>query len=563
MKATIHIGNCIYVMKAMPESSIDAIVTDPPYHLTTGKKGGSGEASVNLESPYGRARITTGFMGMKWDGGDIAHSVETWQACLRVLKPGGHLLSFGGTRTYHRMVCAIEDAGFEIRDNISYYYSSDVDRNTFLDSLSLEQQEEFLKAFGRPSSLDWTYGSGFPKSLDVSKAIDRAGGRAENWFGPWLRGERERIGMTAVKLAELGGFYENVNHGGRVVNWELGYSLPSAKEFNKVCEILNLQFERLEEVERQVIGQRKVNKGLAFTSDGAEVLDITLPATDVAKRFSGWGTALKPAHEPIVVARKPLEGTVAANVLKWGTGAINVDGCRVGTESTIGPRSGNSFGLINDDGWEPKPGMNGSECGRWPANVILDGSEEVVSLFPEVDSVASMRGVGFNDSNVFGKGNQDYDALRGFNDSGSAARFFYCPKVDRDERNKGCYDMDEKPLNWSSGTQSPGTFQAEGTNRASQNNHPTVKPVDLMAYLCRLVTPPGGVVLDPFLGSGSTGIAALRENFDFIGVEISPDYATIAEKRIKGSLPWFQADAVTVVGRIEEPIPAEEGSLFA
>jgi DNA modification methylase len=534
----ILVGDVIERLQELEDESVDAVVTDPPYHLTSGKEGGTGEASVNLETPYGRARVTTGFMGMKWDGGDVAHNVNMWREVLRVLKPGGHLLSFGGSRTYHRMACAIEDAGFEIRDQIM-----------------------------------WIYGSGFPKSLDVGKAIDKVGGKVNSWFGPWLRQERERIGMSTTELAERGGFYKNINHGGLVVNWEMGYGIPTAKQFNKVCEIMNLPFERLEEVKREVIGQRKVRKGLAFTSEGKEYLEITTPATDVAKQWNGWGTALKPSHEPIVVARKPLIGSVVENVLQYGTGALNIDACRIEYESTpnaatnplyrikngyairVGSDQGTASFSIKSNGGE----ITAHALGRWPANVIHDGSDEVLGAFPNTPGQCADIKYNANEQktkSVYGAMKRGYSPRKPENcstnfqmqpgerrfDSGSAARFFYCAKVDRSERNIGCEDLEQKPLLWSSGTQSPGTFQAEGTDRSAKNNHPTVKPIDLMAYLCRLVTPPGGIILDCFMGSGSTGIAALRGGFSFIGIELNPDYVEIARRRIKGDSPLFNRE---------------------
>lgn len=400
-KSTIYCADCRSVLAELQENSIDAIVTDPPYHLTTGKKGGSGEASVNLESPYGRARITTGFMGMKWDGGDIAHSVEMWSQCLRVLKPGGHILSFGGSRTYHRMACAIEDAGFEIRDQIM-----------------------------------WLYGSGFPKSLNLG---------------------------------------------------------------------------------------------------------------------DGRGTALKPAHEPICVARKPLIGTVAGNVAEYGTGALNIDACRVGYESETDrvaatpqgkctSKSGRLAGKTQGGG-ERASFDRPKQLGRWPANVIHDGSDEVVSLFPTEAGAAAPVTTRNKDKfrNTFGEfsGNIDEQGSTFHNDFGSAARFFYCAKADRWDRNEGCEDLDKKPLLWSSGTKNPGSFQAEGTDRNSRNNHPTVKPTDLMRYLCRLVTQPGGIVLDPFMGSGSTRKAALKENLRFIGVDIEERYCEISVRRTPQSVLDF------------------------
>jgi site-specific DNA-methyltransferase (adenine-specific) len=399
---TLHLGDCIEVMRAMPDASVDAIVTDPPYHLTTGKKGGSGEASVNLDTPYGRARIGTGFMGMKWDGGEIAFSVELWAEALRILKPGGHLLAFSGSRTYHRMACAIEDAGFEIRDQLM-----------------------------------WVYGSGMPKSRNVAK-----------------------------------------------------YDLQG----------------------------------------------------DDAARWEGWGTALKPSHEPVVMARKALVGTVSANLLAYGTGALNIDACRIGVtdhdyaRNCSGDRGHAGTRSADDTGaTSMRPGGSAAQ-GRWPANLIHDGSAEVIALFPANAGAAApvhtRKADKFRNSYGAFAGNVDEAGSTFQGDSGSAARFFYCPKATRTDRNEGCEDLDKKPLLWSSGTQNPGSFQAEGTDKSSQNFHPTVKPTDLMAYLVRLVTPPGGTVYDPFTGSGSTGKACMREGFAFIGSELSPEYIGIAQRRI-------------------------------
>lgn len=393
MTVRIIQGDCREVLRTFDEASIDACVTDPPYHLTTGKKGGCGQASVNLNTPHGRARIGTGFMGMKWDGGDVAMLPGTWAEVFRVLKPGAHLLAFSGTRTYHRMVCAIEDAGFEIRDQIG-----------------------------------WIYGSGFPKSHN----------------GAW------------------------------------------------------------------------------------------------------GGTALKPAWEPIVMARKPLIGTVEANWKEHGTGALNIDACRVPAEP-MPPNTGRGSLLRRHPLEEREPGQVNQphDLGRWPANVMHDGSEEVLDAFPEASGAsAPVRGTeptgqGFS-GNVYGapgtQGRKPSDRRDG---GGNAARFFYCAKADRADRNDGLEGMPTRDLNWSSGTQSPGTFQSANTNRAVQNHHPTVKPTELMRYLCRLVTPPGGTVLDPFMGSGSTLKAAELEQFSAIGIELDPQYIEIARRRIAADAPLF------------------------
>lgn len=358
-------------MRAMPSNSVDSIVTDPPYGLTANKKGGSGVGSVNLESPYGRARIGVGngaggFMGHKWDS-DVP-SVEIWAECLRVLKPGGHLLAFAGTRTQHRMAVRIEDAGFEIRDMIA-----------------------------------WVYGSGFPKSRNIAADMEES---------------------------------------------------------------------------------------------------------DNAAAWQGWGTAMKPALEPITVARKPLVGTVAANVLEHGTGALNIDGCRVGNESTTRIKRGGANDFPHeDDAWVPRDVQVSSDMGRWPANLIHDGSDEVLAGFPQAkgqQGVLTGAEPSSKTANAFGEfAGRAPSAPRG--DTGSAARFFYCAKASKKDRGEG-------------------------------NAHPTVKPTDLMAYLCRLVTPPGGVVLDPFMGSGSTGKAAVREGFQFVGIEREVEYLRIATARIEAQI---------------------------
>ena len=368
----LKLGNCKELIKDLEDNSIDSIVTDPPYEL--------------------------GFMGKKWDNSGIAYDVELWSECLRVLKHGGHLLAFSGSRTYHRMAVAIEDAGFEIRDQIQ-----------------------------------WVYGSGFPKSHNVSKAIDKMQGA-----------EREVVGQE--------------------------------KNF----------------------GASKASEGKQAFGDYAGEWDVTNPATEAATQWDGWGTALKPAHEPICVARKPFTGTVAENVLKYGTGGINIDGCRV-------------EGII----------------GRWPANFIHDGSEEVLAGFPDVKS-----GIIKSHHNQNGKEAGIYGAIeglqtdRGFGDSGSASRFFYCAKASKKDRDEGVAGV--------AGVAGVGALRDGGRKSLPrQNNHPTVKPTDLMRYLCRLVTPPNGIILDPFTGSGSTGKAAILEGFRFVGFDMQSEYIEIASARIK------------------------------
>lgn len=414
MTYTLHHGDCLDVLRTMPDNSVDAVVTDPPYGLS--------------------------FMGKRWDY-DVP-SEDVWAECLRVLKPGGHLLAFAGTRTQHRMAVRIEDAGFEIRDMIA-----------------------------------WVYGSGFPKSMDVSKAIDKAAGV-----------EREIVGQShyAANRTAL---------------------KPPIGTFERTND------DRL----------------------------ITAPATDAAKHWHGWGTALKPALEPITVARKPLIGTVAENVLTWGTGGVNVDGCRVGsggvTESSARAGKGAGYEAHNKEGRKYGDGLGGviaeaHPLGRWPANLIHDGSEEVVGLFPETKSGAGARRPNGAHSDVtYNGGWSPHDYAREA-DSGSAARFFYCAKASKRDRDEGCEGMEAK----TAGGMQERNDGSLGSITLSRNHHPTVKPTDLMRYLCRLVTPPGGTVLDPFMGSGSTGKAAIIEDFNFIGIEREAEYLDIARARIEHAI---------------------------
>jgi site-specific DNA-methyltransferase (adenine-specific) len=367
-------GSNLEVLPTLPDNYVDAIVTDPPYEL--------------------------GFMGKAWDSTGIAYSVKLWSECLRVLKPGGHLLAFSGSRTYHRMTCAIEDAGFEIRDQIM-----------------------------------WVYGSGFPKSHNVSKALDKAAG----------------------------------------VEPQVLTRNPNSRENSK-----------------------KENNLYDAGTVGKTAM-ITAPSSDAAKQWDGWGTALKPAHEPICLARKPLEGTVASNVTKWGVGGININACRVGNEGGCAGAGAGArvFGNgLNGTFAKPVPGL-----GRFPANLMHDGSQQVLDLFPS--------------------------------NAGSAARFFYCPKASKADRDNGCGGFDLKRDSDRKKTDGVGGDNPRNrTNKLRSNFHPTVKPTELMRYLCRLITPPKGLILDPFNGSGSTGKAALLEGFSYLGIELNLDYIKISEARL-------------------------------
>lgn len=375
MKYKLKTGDNLQILKNLPDNSIDAVITDPPYGLS--------------------------FMNKKWDY--EVPSVELWKEVLRVLKPGGHLLSFGGTRTYHRLVVNIEDAGFEIRDQIQ-----------------------------------WIYGSGFPKSHNIGKAIDAIS-------------KTGKSNPKALREVRMGDEYE-----------------PT--------------------------GQVDYKKGRMFSSE------ITNDFTDqtIHNDYKGWGTALKPANEPICLARKPLsEKSVAENVLKCGTGGINIDGCRIGTEDKLGRPvfKSNDTNIYGGGKGMPPIETLGNEEGRFPANIILD--EEAAELL------------------------------------GNPSRFFYVAKVSKKERNMGLDGFEDIKFvgrdELANGNQDE-PFKKRP--RIMKNNHPTVKPINLMTYLCNLITPEGGTILDPFMGSGSTGIAALLQGYNFLGIDMDPEYTKVAEGRI-------------------------------
>jgi len=412
-------GDCLEKLKDLADNSVDAVVTDPPYGLS--------------------------FMGKKWDY-DVP-SEDIWRECLRVLKPGGYLLAFAGTRTQHRMAVRIEDAGFEIRDMIA-----------------------------------WVYGSGFPKSLNIGKAIDELQGN-----------EREVVG----------------NNGTRPIQTSGRINTESSAEGS---------FEREEN---------------AITKGNSE--------------YEGWGTALKPALEPITVARKPLsEKTVALNVLKWGTGGINIDGSRVEGNSEFDDKRLNGNGDWSSDkmaknvyeGGYSGERVGSSPLGRFPANFIHDGSDEVVSMFPNTKSGKANigDGSGENTSNgIYGK--KPSVITSNFADKGSASRFFYCAKASQQDGDEWLKEMPEVRTGIYDGNSGRSGQRTAGDGitpippSSGHNPHPTVKPTALMRYLCRLVTPRGGIVFDPFMGSGSTGKGAILEGFGFIGCDNDPGYVELARKR--------------------------------
>ena len=404
-EARVFLGDCREILRGLADNSVDSVVTDPPYEL--------------------------GFMGKKWDHTGIAYDVSVWEECLRVLKPGGHVLAFGGSRTFHRMAVAIEDAGFEIRDSIA-----------------------------------WISNKTFPKSLNVSKAIDKK-----------LGAEREVVGS---KLG-LPGYHLSVSDGGQA----LGKGVSSSTLKTRLA-----------------------------------ASQITAPGSTEAKQWDGWGTGLKNVVEPIVMGRKPLVATVAANVLEHGVGGLNIDASRVAADmsefvsATGKPRSGmgHAHGFAMGDGYGGENANPPNALGRWPANVILD--EYSAGLL---------------------------DEQSGENPS----RFFYVARASKRDRNEGLGDLPDNVVGSFFGNfEVPGNkigANPDKPNQPGKNTHPTVKPTALMRYLIKLVTPPGGTVLDPFTGSGSTGKAALLDGYKFVGAELTEEYLPI----IEGRLTWAQENTDT------------------
>ena len=430
------LGDCLDKLKELDDNSVDSIVTDPPYGLS--------------------------FMGKAWDY-DVPKK-KIWKECMRVLKPGGHLLAFAGSRTYHRMAVRIEDAGFEIRDQIM-----------------------------------WIYGSGFPKSRDIGKDI-------------------EKIKVGGIKnLKQIG-----TKQGIKVETGTSGYSY--SKEY--------------------VPGK----------SMGGKQISGDIPVYEITNEWGGWGTALKPAHEPIVMARKPLSGkTVGNNVLEWGTGGINIDDSRIGTdERTYDLKGGENLNKLSREGKGDSDDAKGMGAyglgakqisigtktveGRFPANVIFD--EEAGKILDEQSGISKSTGgrsgnkEGVGKNGIYGQYNGEVrDENPGLGDVGGASRFFYCPKTSKTDRNEGVEHLEVKRPDTRTDT-GMGSFTEKGV-QPQHNSHPTVKPTDLMLYLIRMVTPKGGTTLDPFMGSGSTGKAAVRGGFDFIGIEREKEYMEIATARIQ------------------------------
>lgn len=423
----LYQGNMLDMLEAIEKESVDSIITDPPYELN--------------------------FMGKGWDNSGIAFQPDTWKKCYEVLKPGGYLLAFGGSRTFHRIACAIEDAGFEIRDTIM-----------------------------------WLYGSGFPKSMSLSKGLEA----------------REKLGNAGTR---------------------------NKRKIEQACDTEEYKLKQ--------------------TNNGAmgEIIETTrkqyIPNTNLARQWQGWGTALKPSFEPIIVARKPFKGSLVDNVIQYGVGGINIDECRVGNEvitqlqKDMTKYHGNKLGAGHHT---QMTGITTQTIGRFPANTILTYDEtdfdEVCGGFPDTKSQKGnseryLSGAKNNGNFMYGRINE----TNSYNDSGSASRYFYCAKASKKDRDEGLDTFNQEKVNDGRNTPIDNAFQREETLR--KNTHPTVKPTNLMQYLVRLVTPNNGTILDPFNGSGSTGKAVMYENkerdknYKYIGIELTEEYLPIAKARIE------------------------------
>ena len=497
MTYQLFVGNNLEILPTLPDNSIDSIVTDPPYEL--------------------------GFMGKKWDSSGIAYSVELWQQCLRVLKPGGHLLAFSGSRTYHRMVVAIEDAGFEVRDMIS-----------------------------------WISNKTFPKSLDISKAIDKGQGQNRNrqlTFTAWMRAS----GLSQAKCSNLLERFAKNQESAKamaqhyysdkqqpaiataaIFDWLRPY-LPEVPEEIERLVAERTGIEWTEYKNRKIVGKSKgaqsdsTGRFGGWGNDdgtGKSEYNLTSSATPEAKKWEGWGTGLKPTVEPIVMARKPVEGTIANNVLKYGTGGLNIDGSRISAngDNLEGGKKGGTDNEVYSKGLGDSSGKSSALDGRWPANIILD--EQAAELVDEQSGTLKSsgvynRGTDYKITDAMFPVNAQENKSAMYSDSGATSRFFYVAKASKRDRNEGL---------------------------ELANNHPTVKPTALMEYLVKLVTPPNGTVLDPFTGSGSTGKAAILQGFNFIGIEMTEEYVPIIEGRLK--------HAEAKVAGAKENIEAQPQGLF-
>ena len=472
----LYQGNMLDMLEVIEPNSIDSIVTDPPYELN--------------------------FMNKGWDNSGIAFRKETWEKCLAVLKPGGYLLAFGGSRTFHRIACAIEDAGFEIRDTIC-----------------------------------WLYGSGFPKSMNIGLAIDKKNG-VKSEIGGIKQGHEDFVGRKTNGHMQFDGGMSGFDR-----PWMHDEEKREAYHYNK------------------------------------------LPTSESAKQWQGWGTSLKPSFEPIIVARKPCEGSCIDNVLKYGVGGINIDECRIPLSSNEPDNRVRTDSVMHTDGekmWYGENGYAGKDVkvykdnGRFPANTILtydeNTKEEVCSGCSGFPYTISSGGSGEKSvaSGLNGKvymGGWSHDKagehLGGLGDSGSASRYFYCAKASKKDRDEGLDEFEEKRkagCGYDLGYLNAGEGMFKERQTLKKNTRPTVKPTDLMQYLVRLVTPTGGTVLDPFNGSGSTGKAVIYENvergknYKYIGIELTEEYLPISKARIEYAQSGKLADMFSETSDSEEKV---------
>ena len=468
----IYNGDNIEVLRTLPDNSVDSVVTDPPYGIS--------------------------FMGSQWDY-DVP-SVELWKECYRVLKPGGYLLSFGSSRTYHRMAVKVEDAGFEIRDQIM-----------------------------------WVYGSGFPKSHNIGKAVDRDNGKSKN-LKKWAKYFDSICKIKDISNEEIDS-YLGLNSNGATAAHFRRYNSNTSR-FPKLDFYYRLQtwlkfddtFDNIiKEAEREIIGIKKNQMSGWSINNETKFIDrnITIAKTSEAKKYEGWGTALKPAHEPIVMARKPFKGSVAKNVLQWNTGGININDCRVG-EELITTNGYGTNGFVASENYKPS-----SHIGRFPANIIFD--EEAREILDEQSGITSQGHWSKTKTSGFGKFGNGKTIYYGIGKKdelkGGASRFFYCPKPSKKEKEEGLTSEPIQIKGRDEGQDNRNVPQKlRKTNR--KNTHTTVKPIKLMQYLIRLVTPKGGVTIDPYFGSGSSGKSTIREgNYKFLGIEKEKEYFNIAVER--------------------------------
>lgn len=502
----LHHGDCKEVLRGLNESSVDSVVTDPPYGLS--KEPNIVEVLTHWMKGDDYKSSGGGFMGKSWDS--FVPGPATWKEVFRVLKPGGHLLCFAGSRTVDLMGISLRMAGFEIRDQIQ-----------------------------------WVYAQGFPKGQDVAYEMHK---RAQQEAKHDVRFVRKTYLSTPVVACKECGqvLFKVLPEQGAQTDWRSwtesktagskqsfvegwSYLETPERELSR-CEVCTMSHGILVDGEEgRVHSGTPVGHGAEArsitdqkrggTSSQSQTLGQSTGKSDAvlierrAQAYRGFNVSLKPAHEPIIVARKPLVGTVAANVLQFGTGALNIDGCRVGDEVRFNPPAGNVAGgnsLNMSAVGMPRDAEGRTALGRWPANLIHDGSDEVLACFPDAPGQMAKAST---DQTTRKKQNCYGDMPRGSDGSEprieldkSAARFFYCAKSSKSDRGEG-------------------------------NTHATVKPTDLMRYLCRLVTPPGGIVLDPFAGSGSTGKAALAEGFYSILIEQDANHITIIRDRLNLSVP--------------------------